>query len=160
MIQFFAKRLKSNKGFTLVELIVVIAILGILGAIAVPRISGITEIAQKQADISNAKLIANMIYAALAEGRINFSANGNRIVDGSYNIVNTYPDVHNVTKYQSIHGLAHLLITEAGYLKGIGVSELTGGDFLVRVRNRNIEIYVGGINVNNMVYPIVGENWK
>ena len=40
-------RNKKKKGFTLVELIVVIAILGILAAIAVPRFSGFTDQSKK-----------------------------------------------------------------------------------------------------------------
>ena len=48
--RFFTLKHKANNGFTLVELIVVIAILGVLGGVAVPVYSGYVEKANKAAD--------------------------------------------------------------------------------------------------------------
>lgn len=65
-MQFFRKRL-NKKGFTLIELIVVIAILGILALIAIPRLAGFTENAKQANDKEMAAVIANaaaMYYAS------------------------------------------------------------------------------------------------
>ena len=52
------KLLKNRKGFTLIELIVVIVIIGILAAIVIPRLSGFQSTARYKADIATAKTIA------------------------------------------------------------------------------------------------------
>ncbi|WP_430886418.1 type II secretion system protein [Fusibacter sp. JL216-2] len=62
MIQFFRKKM-NKKGFTLVELMIVIAVLGILAAIAVPRLTGVTDMARRQADESTAQAILTDVSA-------------------------------------------------------------------------------------------------
>lgn len=53
-----SKNVKTSKGFTLVELIIVLAVLGIIAAIVVPRFAKAQNDTKKKADIATAKGLA------------------------------------------------------------------------------------------------------
>ena len=65
------QKLKSQKGFTLVELVIVITILAILSVTGVQLYGNVTTKAKVQADFDNGQNIGSAIARAIADGRIN-----------------------------------------------------------------------------------------
>ena len=64
---FLERFKKKNRGFTLVELIVVLVILAILAAILVPALLGYIDAAKKKQDVLNAKNCMTATQAELSE---------------------------------------------------------------------------------------------
>lgn len=61
-------RLLNRKGFTLIELIVVIAIIAILAAVLIPRFTGFTKDARQKGAISDTRNILVAVEALYANG--------------------------------------------------------------------------------------------
>ena len=61
------KNLKNKKGFTLIELIVVIAILGILALFLVPQFMGYSQDAKEQVAKANTRTVWTAANAALTQ---------------------------------------------------------------------------------------------
>jgi prepilin-type N-terminal cleavage/methylation domain-containing protein len=59
--------MKDNSGFTLIELIIVIAILAIISAIAIPNIIFAVDNARIATDLSNAKVIADSFQIVISK---------------------------------------------------------------------------------------------
>ncbi len=65
------KIMKNNKGFTLVELIIVIAIIAILAAVLAPQYIRYVEQSRVASDIATAKSIESAINTLVADGTLN-----------------------------------------------------------------------------------------
>ena len=58
---------KTKKGFTLVELVIVVAVMAVLVAVAIPTVSAITDSAKTSVEKTNAQTIESMIKLLKAE---------------------------------------------------------------------------------------------
>jgi len=77
------KLYKDQRGFTLVELLVVLAILGVIAALIVPNIMGNVDASKAKADNLTLETLNNAVYRyQAAEG--SFPANENDLVNKKY----------------------------------------------------------------------------
>jgi prepilin-type N-terminal cleavage/methylation domain-containing protein len=109
-VEFMRKTLRNKKGFTLVELMVVVAILGILVAVAVPIFSTATQNAQKNTIAANLRTIDSAIMQYSAQT----GATATSVTKA--NVENTYiewPVGPEGTTYDIVDGNPEATITSA-----------------------------------------------
>ncbi len=73
MIKTIQKNM-NKKGFTLVELIIVIAVMAILAAIVIPRMGGVTTTFKQRADKESAEMLARQLEVIVQSGGTSVTA--------------------------------------------------------------------------------------
>ena len=91
------KKKMNNKGFTLVELIVVLVILAILAAILVPALLGYIDRAKKQQIVLNAK---TYLTATQAEFSAMYGANKNSLTDALKTKIQNTADISKASSFE------------------------------------------------------------
>ena len=132
---------KKKKGFTLIELIIVIAIIAILAAIAIPNFLSIQRKARVKADIASAKTIYDATSALVAEGKI---------IPGT--------ELNTVTEIETSQNSNNDVKDIQGYLQTIPKPKsIDGGVFAVEVSGSEeapvIKVYIKSNSKNYVVYP-------
>ena len=153
---------KRKKGFTLIELIIVIAIIAILAAIAIPNFLAIQRKARVKADIATAKNIYDATATMITEGKVYMPTGVGEDTGFSINFAN---DNSKVNK----KNLSYL----KSYLqdKDVTIQSITGAYFNVNVtfeekngvKNLNnpiIKIYAVKDRVIGELYPKQTEEFK
>ena len=105
MMTKFRKRLQGSAGFTLVELIVVIAVLGILAGIAIPRITGVrdkAEISAVKSDLRNIQSGLEMYFAETGNTTLSAVSDVEDYIGANINVSKYITDVTTVTTDYSI----------------------------------------------------------
>ncbi|WP_032120655.1 prepilin-type N-terminal cleavage/methylation domain-containing protein [Clostridium amazonitimonense] len=131
---------RKKKGFTLIEIIIVLAIIGILVTLIMPKFGNITSDAKVKADFANAKIIHDATAALLAQDK--FTSEEIKKMETS-------------TKVEEITSLKD-------YLQTIPNSKSAKGkDFNIMVKkvgtnNEKISVMINGTEV----YPTLNENYK
>jgi len=84
----FLKRVRSNKGFTLVEILIVVAIIGVLAGVIIPRFSGVLGHSQTQAATHESALVQTAMDTMMAKE----SLSSVTVVGTATNDMSGFPD--------------------------------------------------------------------
>ena len=116
---------KNNKGFSLVELIIVIAIMAVLVGVLAPQFIKYVEQSRRSRDIQTAQEIRESILADIADGLITTDGSGATVTSATASAMNDTPTASS-TKFPGSSFTATW--NAASGTCSVTVSGFTGGD--------------------------------
>lgn len=152
MIKALCKKSRDNKGFSLIELIVVIAILGILALILVPRFGGFTDDAKAEADKAAARTIQTAVVSLMANGTIELAGAGN----GKFTIQSGKPltltSVSNIKFLRDVDGDVHGNMDKDDLEQAL--KNLLGNELKHSAAGGTFEVEIDGTTLDVTVTPV------
>ena len=136
----------KRRGFTLVELAIVIAILGILAMYAIPKYQGMVEearTAQAKAQLGTVRS-ALAIYYAKNSGKFPASLGGTLFAEGTVPYVEATDANNNVIKSNNVVNVTHAPITSSditdvgGWVYGVS-SDYTQSDVRINAKGTGVD---------------------
>ncbi len=122
----------NNKGFTLAELLIVVAIIAVLTAIAIPVFTSQLEKSREATDLAN-------VRSAYAEQMAAYLTSDNKTTIPDINV----PVKQTIANWQSQGNATDAIISEGKSGAGIKVPQKTSGNYTVKV---NVETGVVEVN--------------
>ena len=140
MMKLLNKKQKNNGGFSLVELIVVIAIMVVLVAVLAPVFTKYIENSRRSTDVQNANAIAEAVLADVADGKFAKGATTDqgRVVSG------TTPGAGDESNYLPS------AIAKAPEVKGNVVANATNFRFVYHPGSNECDVFVNGDSKFNL----------
>ncbi|ACM60968.1 type IV pilus assembly protein PilA [Caldicellulosiruptor bescii] len=145
MMAWLVKQVNSkHKGFTLIEMVIVVAIIAILIAIAVPQVLKQINKSKIEADKANAKNIATAIQQWVSEGNV-------------LNDTTDWVKIENKVPVSTGNGIVDYLGS------GLPKTKLKNGDFYYKYDGTNQVLRIGAENSSGTIvelYPSPDPNYK
>lgn len=141
----------SNKGFSMIELVIVIAIMAVLAGFLAPSLIRYVNKSRLSTDISNGREIASAILSAITDETIK-----DNVVEHA-----TPHPVSDMDGADFKKAVCDILPVED--LKGKSQKDADGNEFerkifyyTLDIDKNKVEIYYGGVTADYQIYPVTG----